>query len=286
MQTYLAKWIIKKYSKEGDTVLDPMSGISTSVIEASLLGRHGIGVEYEKKFVDLSNQSIKKSKRVSGMDLMFGIERGTMKVIHGDSRYLPQFLSGEYKMILTPVLKEGYTVMTMEKSLEVEKEIRAELKKTGVWPKEEDYECSWESKWMVLDTKNKKEVKLDTILTSPPYFSTIQLKGDSISNKSGAKIAKQKVGIIPPNSYSEDPNNIDNTRKYGEVDTIINSPPYSELNSRGGLEVHKDPEFRKKHANNMHEYGSKDNDNIANLKHGSVDNIITSPPYANQNQKD
>lgn len=46
----LYKFLIERYSKEGDTILDPTAGSFTSVFTANELGRHGIGIEKDDTF--------------------------------------------------------------------------------------------------------------------------------------------------------------------------------------------------------------------------------------------
>ena len=48
--------IILASTNEGDTILDPFAGSSTTGIAANLLGRKFIGIEQEKEFVDLSRR--------------------------------------------------------------------------------------------------------------------------------------------------------------------------------------------------------------------------------------
>jgi site-specific DNA-methyltransferase (adenine-specific) len=48
----LYRWLIERYSKEGDTVLDPTAGSFASVFVAKDMGRHGIGMEMNKDFYD------------------------------------------------------------------------------------------------------------------------------------------------------------------------------------------------------------------------------------------
>lgn len=48
----LYKWLIARYSKEGDTVLDPTAGSFTSVFTARDMGRNAIGIEMNEKFYE------------------------------------------------------------------------------------------------------------------------------------------------------------------------------------------------------------------------------------------
>jgi len=46
----LYAWLIERYSKEGDTILDPTAGSFASVFTAQRLGRKAIGMEKDEKF--------------------------------------------------------------------------------------------------------------------------------------------------------------------------------------------------------------------------------------------
>ena len=56
--TDLYKWLIERYSKEGDTILDPTFGSGNSVFTAVELGRKAIGIEKDKGFYDKAKKKL------------------------------------------------------------------------------------------------------------------------------------------------------------------------------------------------------------------------------------
>ena len=60
---HMIRWIITKYSKLGETILDPMAGTYSTCIMASLMGRNSIGIDIEDVFykMGLDNANILKS---------------------------------------------------------------------------------------------------------------------------------------------------------------------------------------------------------------------------------
>lgn len=54
----IARNIILKYSKEGDLILDPMVGGGTTLIEAKLLNRKGIGIDINPEAVELTKKNL------------------------------------------------------------------------------------------------------------------------------------------------------------------------------------------------------------------------------------
>lgn len=46
----LYAWLLERYSKEGDTILDPTAGSFTSVFTAERMGRVGVGIEKDEGF--------------------------------------------------------------------------------------------------------------------------------------------------------------------------------------------------------------------------------------------
>jgi DNA modification methylase len=54
----LAKHMIRAYTAEGNTVLDPFAGVGTTLDAARLLGRHSIGFEIVPEFVRLAKMGV------------------------------------------------------------------------------------------------------------------------------------------------------------------------------------------------------------------------------------
>jgi SAM-dependent methyltransferase len=80
----IAATAITRYTQPGDLVADPMCGIGTTLVEATHLGRDGIGVEYEPRWATIAAANIAHARRSGAA--------GTAQVIRGDARQLPALL--------------------------------------------------------------------------------------------------------------------------------------------------------------------------------------------------
>ena len=76
--------IISRYTKEGETILDPMAGIGGTMM-AALMGRSVILVEKEQHFVEQMRASWAKMRQ----NPMLGCELGQVMILRGDARALP-----------------------------------------------------------------------------------------------------------------------------------------------------------------------------------------------------
>lgn len=57
----LFRWILKKYTKEGDLVLDPFMGSGTTAVACKQLNRRFIGFETDKNYVDVANKRLSQN---------------------------------------------------------------------------------------------------------------------------------------------------------------------------------------------------------------------------------
>jgi DNA modification methylase len=82
--------LLLRYSKEGDTVLDPMVGSGTTLIECKLLNRNAIGFDINPEYVKLTKQR-----------LNFNVTNADIKVEIGDARDLSRIKNESIDFILT-----------------------------------------------------------------------------------------------------------------------------------------------------------------------------------------
>ena len=80
----IARYAIRTYTAPGDVVFDPMAGIATTLVEAMWLGRHGVGVEYESRWVAEAADNIRHAAQAGAP--------GRADIYHGDSTTLPGVL--------------------------------------------------------------------------------------------------------------------------------------------------------------------------------------------------
>ena len=87
----VARNVLLRYSKEGEKILDPMTGSGTTLIEARLLNRQALGVDINQKAIDIAKER-----------LNFPVENSSKQAVRlGDVRNL-NFLQDDFvDLILT-----------------------------------------------------------------------------------------------------------------------------------------------------------------------------------------
>ena len=263
MDAQLLIWVVEKYSKVGETILDPMFGSGTTML-GCMLGRNVIGVELEQKFVDMA----KANWEIVKMHPQLGYDIGDCQIIQGDARQLEGLLVD--KIISSPPF-----------AAQTHKQERKQVAK-GYFKEGKGRGAIGD---LYTDSEHPDNIdrlpygEIDKIITSPPY--AVHQVGDPVfyakamMDMEGRDISKEAAsGRADP----ENPSNISNLH-YGQIDKIVTSPPFQE------------PEIRRSGQNKSREgynYGSKlkmsseHPDNISRLTendYGNIDSIITSPPY-------
>jgi SAM-dependent methyltransferase len=93
----IARYLIATYTRPGELVLDPMAGIGTTLVEAAHLGRDGVGVEYERRWVALAEANLEHAAACGAT--------GRGRIVCGDARHLPDLLPpdllGRVAMVVT-----------------------------------------------------------------------------------------------------------------------------------------------------------------------------------------
>lgn len=57
----LMKWLLRKSSFEGETVLDPFMGSGTTLVACARMGRAGIGIEIDEGYFDIACERVRKA---------------------------------------------------------------------------------------------------------------------------------------------------------------------------------------------------------------------------------
>lgn len=81
---HLCADLIKVFSKKGNLVLDPLSGVGGSLLGAALCGRKAIGIELNKKWVDIY-QEVCKLERLEQFPVLIGDANDKLKEIDEES---------------------------------------------------------------------------------------------------------------------------------------------------------------------------------------------------------
>lgn len=270
--------------KRGDYCLDPFAGIAGFGFHALCYGLNWIGVELESKFVSLGQQNIELwNRQLKGWPNL-----GTARIIRGDSRKLKEMIEKADLVISSPPFMEGKAT-SGGPTAGWKKRLRGkgdgDLLK-GSRPPGYGHTPG--------NLANLKEGNIDLVVSSPPYAESINSKGSGIdwSKRKDANHRTNPTGdgsVIRAEelagNYGHSPGQL-GSMKEGSIDAVIGSPPYSQegLGHRGKpseIDIKKALHGRINNA----EYGQTEG-NLGNLKEGSFDIAISSPPWEKQMQQD
>lgn len=200
MAPSLCRDLFLRYTRPGQTVLDPFGGRGTSLIGITL-GRDVILNELEPPFVEhiRANYAHLKTRTLPGMPL------GEATILQGDSRSLPLPTAADACVSSPPFA-------TTPNDLRDHAKLREQLG--------ERYGRSYSNRTVTggkaysLDPRNIGNLRLDATVTSPPY---VDARGDW-PKPDGAENIR----------YGETNGQIGGLA-HGDVAAVVSSPPYGDL---------------------------------------------------------
>lgn len=169
MRPVLTRAILQLYGES--PVLDPMCGIGTTLIEAMLLGMNAIGIEYEKKFVNMANENIERVREELTLKKL-----GNAICLQGDARKLNTIFSkyhirGKFgSIIFSPPYASALRYGGEDEN---SYGYRFAKQKRLPWKYSNDPEN-------IGNLKNYSEELFNSIIFSPPYWNAIR---SQVSNK-------------------------------------------------------------------------------------------------------
>jgi tRNA G10 N-methylase Trm11 len=156
MRPGLARAILQIYGES--PVLDPMVGIGTTCVEASLLGMESYGVDYEEKFVLVARKNLKALK---------GRNLGRATVVRGDARFLSRmFRKKAGSIVFSPPYAGSLSAKKNTKSFMSREE---RLRWAAGEPLEKRGMNYGPSPGNIGNVSNYGEEVFESIVFSPPY---------------------------------------------------------------------------------------------------------------------
>jgi DNA modification methylase len=114
----MAQEFIEFFTKEGETVLDPMAGTGSTLVAALRSGRNSYGIELNPKYAKIAKQIIEEERKTLGEK----VEGITSKVINGDAAKIADFGLSTFDYVLT---SPPYWDMLRVKGAETQKKRRS-----------------------------------------------------------------------------------------------------------------------------------------------------------------
>ena len=114
----LAQEFIEFFTKQGETVLDPMAGTGSTLIAALRAGRNSYGIELNPKYAEIANEIIEEERNALG-NVVSTLQS---QMIHGDAAQISTYQLPLIDYVLT---SPPYWDMLHAKGAETQKKRRA-----------------------------------------------------------------------------------------------------------------------------------------------------------------
>lgn len=208
----IPKWAIKKYTKENDTILDCFAGSGTTLVEAGLLKRNALGVDFDK----LSQLLCLTKTIILDIDEILYLLKVLDKLCTTSKKI--QYWTPDIHNIEHWFSNENIRQLSVLKH-NIDNETNIRIKNFLL---------------VCFASIIKKVSKADE--TSPkPYVSSRFSKKKYSANDEFLKSVKNNIGIYKKysdyklgkaNIISDDARNIKNKKYQNKIDLAITSPPY------------------------------------------------------------
>jgi DNA modification methylase len=301
--TNLVEFLILNHTRPNEVVLDPMAGTGVLGVVASLHGRNAVQVELERKFYEWMERARENVERHPSLS-----PKGWIRNILGDARQLSALLGRADVAITSPPYEGSYLgggdverrrERLVERGYDPQNYLGGKARNMVLRHYDEVVDavitsppylkcaehgaginrqrrgdvrigCSTlgrtvESSEAIDNTKEYGTI--DVVITSPPYSSSA-IQDYGTTNKALLDFEEKVRESFKTKGYFEY-----NGRRYSEDE-------WRKIN-KGELKPRGFPELWAEILRNRKEekYNDDNPSNIANLTHGSVDAVITSPPY-------
>lgn len=264
MDAQLLIWIVERYTEVGETILDPMAGMGTTMLACGL-GRNVVLNELEEKFCKMCRDNWEQVK----MRPRLGYGMGWCVISQGDARNLEGLLVGGSQKKSPHYLIRNAGLRHLDSLPQVDAVVSSPpYAETGVG--------DWQTgraefqAWVITELATKGYVEWQgKKYTESEWRAMNHGRLDGRTTKG--------VHKHPSNGYSDNPQNIGNL-PYGQIDKIVTSPPFGEAQKGSGLAKNPPKSFRGVLKNFTQKQGD-DINNVSNLPYGNIDAVITSPPY-------
>src|SRR5512147_2643924 len=114
----MAQEFIEFFTKQGETVLDPMAGTGSTLVAALRAGRNSYGIELNPKYVEIAKQIVEEERATLGEK----VEGLKSKIILGDAAKITDFEPPLFEYVLT---SPPYWNMLHARGAETQKKRRA-----------------------------------------------------------------------------------------------------------------------------------------------------------------
>lgn len=284
--------IENNWIEKGGLVLDPFGGICGFGFHAMVNGLNFISIELEEKFVKLGQQNIELwNRQLKGWPNL-----GTARIVQGDSRRLRDVIRGASLIVSSPPYSE---IATGAGGLNT-KPPKNPNQQSGRNPKSSSQDTNQHYGNTSGNLSNLKEgnfqdaiEKADLVVSSPPFLETqgggggiaktLRGEGNYPLSRQGGKYQGYQ------NAHrGHTPGNLANMKE-GDIDLVVSSPPYIEVNCKKEFSQEFLVGQRKSHPGRSDKALKKMMDKwdglpespgqLGSMKEGSFDMCVSSPPY-------